>query len=83
VEVASRSAIAWLDRGGASVPHSHLAIAADAEFARNAADGARENAKKAGLKIVYDKTYPPPTADFAPIVRAIAATNPEVVVICS
>ena len=25
----------------------------------NACDGARENAKKFGLKIVYDKTYPP------------------------
>src|SRR5262249_27708645 len=46
---------------------------------RNAADGARENAKKAGLKIVYDKTYPPSTTDFAPIVRAIQATNPDLV----
>ena len=39
--------------------------------------------KKAGLKIVYDKTYPPATTDFAPIVRAIQATNPDIVVICS
>jgi branched-chain amino acid transport system substrate-binding protein len=57
--------------------------AADAEFGRNVCDGARENAKKAGLKIVYDKTYPPPTADFAPIVRAIQATNPDIAVFCS
>ena len=47
------------------------------EFSHNAADGARENAKKAGLKIVYDKTYPPTTTDFTPIVRAVAATNPD------
>jgi branched-chain amino acid transport system substrate-binding protein len=35
------------------------------------------------LKIVYDKTYPPNTTDFAPIVRAIQASNPDLVVICS
>jgi branched-chain amino acid transport system substrate-binding protein len=61
-----------------------IAIAAeDAEFSRNGAEGARQNAKKAGFKIVYDKTYPPATTDYAPIVRAIAATNPDMVVICS
>jgi len=57
--------------------------AADAEFGRNVCEGARENAKAAGLKIVYDKTYPPPTTDFAPIIRAIQATNPDVAVFCS
>src|SRR5581483_2658451 len=42
-------------------PKTLAIIAADAEFARNAADGARSNAKAAGLEIVYDKTYPPST----------------------
>src|SRR5580704_8755393 len=61
-----------------------LAIAAaDAEFARNCADGARESAKAAGFKIVYDRNYPPATTDFAPIVRAIQAANADLVVICS
>ncbi len=64
-------------------PQSVAIVAADAEFARNAADGARENAKAAKLNIVYDKTYPPATTDFAPIVRAIQGTNPDIVVICS
>src|SRR5262245_22131417 len=64
-------------------PTSVAIVAADQEFSRNASDGARDNAKKAGLKIVYDKTYPPATTDFAPIVRAIQATNPDVLVICS
>ena len=64
-------------------PATIAIVAADAEFARNLADGARTNAQKAGLKIVYDKTYPPATTDFAPIVRAIAATNAELVVIGS
>jgi len=64
-------------------PATAAIIAADAEFARNAADGARDNAAAAGIKIIYDKTYPPATTDFAPIVRAIAAANPDIVVICS
>jgi branched-chain amino acid transport system substrate-binding protein len=59
--------------------------AADAEFSQNACEGARENAKKAGFQIVYDKSYPPPpkTTDFTPVVRAIQAANADAVVICS
>lgn len=53
--------------------------AADAEFAQNAAQGAKLNAKDFGLEIVYDQSYPPATADFTPIVRAINAANPDVV----
>ncbi len=64
-------------------PQTVAIVAADAEFSVNASEGARENAKAAGLKIVYDKRYPPATTDFAPIIRAIQATNPDVVVICS
>jgi branched-chain amino acid transport system substrate-binding protein len=64
-------------------PATIAIIAADAEFARNAADGARANSKAAGLEIVYDKTYPPTTVDFTPIVRAIQATNPDIVYVAS
>ena len=64
-------------------PQTVAIVAADQEFSRNAADGARDNAKAAGLKVVYDKTYPPTTTDFAPIVRAIQATNADIVVVCS
>jgi branched-chain amino acid transport system substrate-binding protein len=61
-----------------------IAIAAeDAEFSHNAADGARANAKQYGFKVVYDKKYPPNTTDFSPVIRAIQATNPDIVVICS
>ena len=56
---------------------------ADAEFGQNACEGARQNAKKHNLKVVYDKSYPPPTADFTPIVRAVQATNPDLFVVCS
>jgi len=64
-------------------PRTVAITAADAEFSVNASEGARENIKAAGLNIVYDKRYPPSTTDFAPIVRAVAATNPDLVVICS
>ena len=56
-------------------------VGADAEFPRNAMDGARIVAKELGLKIVYDKTYPPTTSDYSPIVRAIQATNPDIVLV--
>lgn len=64
-------------------PQSIAIVAADAEFGRNVCEGARDNSKKAGLRITYDRTYPPSTTDFAPIVRAIQATNPEVVFVAS
>ena len=64
-------------------PQTVAIVAADQEFSRNAAEGARENMKQNGLKLVYDRTYPPATVDFAPIVRAIAAANPDLVVVCS
>jgi branched-chain amino acid transport system substrate-binding protein len=55
----------------------------DAEFARNACDGARENAKTYGFKIIYDKTFPPGTTDFSPVIRALQAANADLVVFCS
>jgi branched-chain amino acid transport system substrate-binding protein len=55
----------------------------DAEFSRNACEGARANVKTFGLKIVYDKSFPPGTTDFSPIVRALQASNADIVVVCS
>src|ERR1700709_1432505 len=40
-------------------PTTVAMVGADAEFPRNAMDGARIVAKEMGLKTVYDKTYPP------------------------
>ncbi|MGE0418345.1 MAG: amino acid ABC transporter substrate-binding protein [Acetobacteraceae bacterium] len=64
-------------------PATLAIVGADAEFPHNAMDGARALAKKHGLKIVYDQTYPPATSDYSPIVRAIQATNADLVLVCS
>jgi len=64
-------------------PQTLALSAEDADFARHACDGARNNAKKAGIKVVYDKTFPPGTTDFSPIVRALQAANADLVVVCS
>lgn len=64
-------------------PKTVAIIAADAEFARTASDGARENAKAAGFDIIYDKTYPPGTTDFTPVVRAIQAANADLVFVAA
>ena len=64
-------------------PNTAAIVGADAEYAQIATDGARENAQKRGLKIVYDRKYPPASVDFAPIARAIQAADPDVVYIAS
>jgi branched-chain amino acid transport system substrate-binding protein len=64
-------------------PQTVALVGADAEYPQNAMVGARELIKKFGFKIVYDKNYPPSTVDYTPIVRAIKATNPDIVFIAS
>jgi branched-chain amino acid transport system substrate-binding protein len=64
-------------------PKTVALVGADAEFPQNALVGAREHVKRLGFQTVYDKTYPPNTVDFTPIVRAIKATNPDVVFVAS
>jgi branched-chain amino acid transport system substrate-binding protein len=54
-------------------------VGADIEYSRHALDGARENAKAAGMDIVLERTYPLSTTDFTPIVRALQAANPDIV----
>ena len=64
-------------------PQTLAIVAADAEFSKNASEGARDTAKSLGLRAVYDKSYPPTTTDYTPIVHAIQATNPEIVFVAS
>ena len=64
-------------------PQTIALVGADTEYAQTVLAGARETVGKLGLKVVYDKSYPPNTVDFAPVVRAIQAANPDVVFVAS
>ena len=64
-------------------PKTVALVGADAEFANNALEGAREHAKRLGFRVVYDKSYPPNQVDFLSVVRAIAATKPDLVFVGS
>src|SRR2546425_8251651 len=64
-------------------PQTVALVGADAEYPQTAMVGARELVKRLGFRTVYDKTYPPSTVDYTPIVRAIKATNPDIVFIAS
>ena len=64
-------------------PQTFAIVGADAEYPHMALAGARENAKKYGIKIVYDRTYPPSTIDFVPIIRGIKSTNADIIFMAS
>jgi branched-chain amino acid transport system substrate-binding protein len=64
-------------------PTTIAIVGADAEYPHAALAGARFHAQRQRLKIVYDKTYPPNTVDYSPIVRAIQATSPDLVFVAS
>jgi hypothetical protein len=49
-------------------PKTVALVGADAEYSNNVLTGARINAKKFGLQVVYDRSYPPTTVDYSPIV---------------
>ena len=64
-------------------PQTVAIVAADAEFARSASDGARDELKRHGFRVVYDQSYPPATTDFTPMMRAIQATNADIVYVAA
>src|SRR6201987_2344221 len=58
-------------------------LSADQEFAQNLITTARDVAKKKGLNIVFDQSYPPSTAEFSGIIRALNAAKPDIVFVAS
>jgi len=64
-------------------PKTVALIGADAEFSQNSLSGARDNAKKFGLKVVFDRNYPPNTVEFSSLLRGVRASNPDVVYVAS
>jgi branched-chain amino acid transport system substrate-binding protein len=65
--------------GGKSV----ALLSADQEFAQNLATTAREVAKKLNIPIVFDQAYPPSTAEFSSIIRAVSAAKPDIIFVAS
>jgi branched-chain amino acid transport system substrate-binding protein len=52
----------------------------DDPFAKPIADSVKAKFEAAGIKTVYETTYPAETPDLTPIVAKVAAANPDVVV---
>ena len=52
----------------------------DDEFARDVMAGAEEHAKKLGLEVVFQRTYPKGVTDLTPLLSAMAASKPDFVV---
>lgn len=64
-------------------PLTVAVLSADAEFSRNPVIGARENAARFGLNIVYEATYPLTTEDFTPIINELKTIDADIVFLCS
>lgn len=64
-------------------PKSVALIGADAEFSQNSLSGARDNAKKFGFNVVFDRTYPPNTVDFNSLLRGLRASKAEIIYVAS
>jgi branched-chain amino acid transport system substrate-binding protein len=64
-------------------PRTVAILAEESEYGQTAAAGARANIAGTGLKIVYDHTYPPTLVDHSPVLRAIKATDPDLLFVAS
>ena len=65
-------------------PKTVVIVAADAEFAQNAADGARQSIKEiGGFDLLADQKYPPSTTDYAPIMHAVQALHPDILYVAA
>ena len=64
-------------------PRSIALVNLDSDFHQRTAESARHLARQAGLRIAYDRAYPPSTVDFAPIIRAVQAARPDIVFVGS
>lgn len=64
-------------------PKTVALLGSDVEFSQAQQAGAREVAKRHGLDIVYDESFPPNTVDMTQIVRVMKASNPDIVWVAS
>ena len=64
-------------------PKTIALMGVDNEYGAMVLEGARNNIKKLGLTIAYDKTYPANTSNFSPLVASVSALKPDVVFVAS
>jgi branched-chain amino acid transport system substrate-binding protein len=64
-------------------PATVALVSADAEFSRNPILGAKANAAKYSFEIVHETTYPLATTDFTPLLDAVAASQCDLLFLCS
>jgi branched-chain amino acid transport system substrate-binding protein len=64
-------------------PKTVAILAADAEFSKNPVTGARENAEKYGMRIIYEKRYPLSTGDFTPFIDDAKTSDADILFLCS
>lgn len=76
-------ATAFLGLGQKAGGKTMALLSADQEFAQNLAATARDVAKKMGLNLVFDQAYPPSTAEFSSIIRALNSAKPDIVYVAS
>jgi len=62
-------------------PVTIAVITPDIQFGRAVLAGVRNAAQMRGMKVVYDRSFPPSMTDFSTIVREVQATNPDLVVV--
>jgi branched-chain amino acid transport system substrate-binding protein len=73
---------ATMDMIKALDPGAKIAIIyKDDEFNRYVAIGGRDRAKELGLNIIFYKSYPPGTSDFAPIYSEAATYKPDIIIV--
>lgn len=64
-------------------PMTVALLSADAVFSKNPILGARAYAEKHGFKVIHEAEYSLATTDFAPILDAVAASNCDLLFLCS
>ena len=62
-------------------PSTVAVITPDIQFGHSVLEGVRSAAQARGMKVVYDRTFPPSMTDFSTLVREVQATNPDLVVV--
>ena len=64
-------------------PETVAILAADAEYARSASEGAADNARNAGFKILLEEIFPSATTDYNAVVRMAKAVDADMVYVAS